>query len=290
MKKYMPIVRFFMKKLNRDNISAYAAQATLFIIVSMIPFLMVLISLIRFTPITESMLLEGLKTLFPNIVIPTVVSVLDEVYNHPMSFMSVAIVVSVWSAAKAVQSLRYGLNTVYDIQENRNWFLLRFRAMAETFIFILAIVLSMLLLVFGAKIQETLSEFFPFLANITEVILKVRFLILFFVLVIFFCGIYKALPNRKATWRSQIVGAVGCALAWYIFSFGLSVYINYFNGFTMYGSLTTIVFIIIWLYICMYIFLVCGEVNNMFEVIMLEIREARKAKKKRKEQTKLTEK
>ena len=84
-------------------------------------------------------------------------------------------------------------------------------------------------------------------------------------LVLFFDIIFAALPNRKLTLRSQLPGALICAVAWYVFSFGLSVYVDYFNGFSMYGSLTTIVLIMLWLYFCMYIMMMSAEFNLMFQ-------------------------
>lgn len=280
---YKHLVQFFMTKIKRDNIGAYAAQAALFIIMSAIPFLLVFLSLIRYTPVTESMILSGIEMLIPGNLSPALVSIVDEVYNNSAKILPVAIIFAIYSAAKAIQSLRYGLNIVYDIEETRNWFALRLRAMIETLVLILVIVMLMVLLVFGRKIQNMLVEYAPIVAVITEIILKMRMVILFFVLIVFFMFIYKVLPNRKATLRSQLVGAAGCSVAWYIFSFGLSVYVNYFHGFSLYGSLTTILLIMFWLYISMYIFLVCGEINNVFEVLLLEIKEAHRRKKEKKE-------
>lgn len=281
--EYKHLVQFFLNKIKRDNIGAYAAQAALFIIMSAIPFLLVFLSLIRFTPVTESMILSGIEMIFPGNLSPTLIAIVDEVYHNSAKILPMAIIFAVYSAAKAIQSLRYGLNIVYDIEETRNWFALRFRAMIETFILILVILLLMVLLVFGRKIQNMLVEYAPIAAVITEVILKLRMVILFFVLIIFFTFIYKILPNRKATLRSQLVGAAGCSAAWYVFSFGLSIYVDYFNGFSLYGSLTTILLLMFWLYISMYIFLVCGEVNNVFEVLLLEFKAARRRKKERKQ-------
>ena len=83
-------------------------------------------------------------------------------------------------------------------------------------------------------------------------------------LILFFDIIFAALPNQKLTLKSQLPGAAVCAAAWYIFSFGLSVYVDYFNGFSMYGSLTTIALIMLWMYFCMYIMMMCAEVNVVF--------------------------
>ena len=49
-------------------------------------------------------------------------------------------------------------------------------------------------------------------------------------------------------------------------SFVFSVYLDIFTGFSsMYGSLTTIVLIMLWLYGCMYIILLGGELNALLE-------------------------
>lgn len=105
----------------------------------------------------------------------------------------------------------------------------------------------------------------PLVGRLTGGILRLRTLIMMAVFVFFFAVLFKMLPNRKATLRSQLPGSVLCAVAWSMFSYGLSVYVDYFNGFSMYGSLTTIVLLMLWMYFCVYIVLVCGEINNIYE-------------------------
>lgn len=283
MSGYIPIVKDFLSKLKRDNVGAYAAQATLFIIMSVLPFLLVLSSLIRYTPITESMILNGIHKFMPGSISPLFVSVIDETYKNSAKLLVPAIIIAIYSSAKAVQSLRYGLNIIYDIPETRNWFVLRFRAMLDTLLLILVMIVLLLLLVFGRKIQGLLVQHAPIVSKVTEMILKMRMVVIFIMLIAVFCFIYKFLPNRKATFRSQLVGAVGCAAAWYVFTFGLSIYVNFFQGFSLYGSLTTLLLIMFWLSICMYIFMVCGEVNSRFEVLWRQIKETNLRNKREKE-------
>ncbi len=288
MNNYVPIVRSFLEKLKRDSVGAYAGQATLFIIMSIIPFLLVLSFLIRYTPVTEDMILSGINMLIPGQLSPALISIVDEVYQNSGKLLVAAIIIAIYSSAKAVQSLRYGLNVIYDINETRNWFVLRLRAMLDTLLLILVMLVLMLLLVFGKKIQGMLVEYAPIVSTVTDAILRIRLLLIFIMLIGVFCFIYKFLPNRKASYRSQLVGAVGCAAAWYVFSFGLSIYVDYFKGFSLYGSLTTVLLLMFWLYICMYIFMVCGEVNSRFEVLWRQIKEAR-AKNRREKMKKLVE-
>ena len=56
-------VKSFLDKCKRDKINAYSAQSAFFIILSIIPFLMVFSSLLQYTSVTESMLLEIIRHL-----------------------------------------------------------------------------------------------------------------------------------------------------------------------------------------------------------------------------------
>lgn len=258
-------IRIFIKKCQEDNISAYAAQAAFFIILSIIPFLMLFISLVQYTPVTKGMVMTVVNKTMPDYITPFLISVIEEIYTRSVGLVSVAAIAAIWASAKGIQYLSNGLNAVYDIMETRNYFRLRIRAILYTLVLVAAIVLALVLLVFGNSIQGVLMENVPLVGRLTGGILKLRTLIMLAVFVFFFAVLFKMLPNRKATLRSQLPGSVFCALGWSFFSYGLSVYVDYFNGFSMYGSLTTIVLLMLWMYFCVYIVLVCGEFNSIYE-------------------------
>lgn len=258
-------VKFFLDKCKRDNINAFAAQSAFFIILSSIPFLMVFSSLLKYTPVTESMIMSIVNQTMPDYVAPFFISVINEVYNKSVGIVSLAAIVAVWSAAKGVQYMANGLNIINDILETRNWFILRFWAIIYTVVFVLAIVITLVLLVFGKTLKNLVVACIPIMGHATEVVIGLRSLIMLAILIVFFAVVFKMLPNRNAPLRTQLPGAVLCAVAWYVFSFGLSVYVGYFNGFSMYGSLTTIVLIMLWLYFCMYIMMMCAEINVIFQ-------------------------
>lgn len=262
--KIIGTVKAFLDKCKRDKINAYAAQSAFFIILSMIPFLMVFSSLLRYTSITEGMILEIIRRVMPDYIAPFMISLIDEVYSRSMGLISITAVVAIWSAAKGVQYMTDGLNSVNDLEETRNWFVLRFWAIIYTIVFLVAIVFTLLILVFGNSLQELATKYVPFLVHAVSLLSKLRGLILLGLLILFFAVIFTAIPNRKLSFKSQLPGAVICAVAWYVFSFGLSVYVDYFNGLSMYGSLTTIALIMLWLYFCMYIMMMSAEINVVF--------------------------
>lgn len=258
-------LKSFLDKCKSDKINAYSAQSAFFIILSIIPFLMVFSSLLQYTTVTESMIQDILRRVMPEYVSPFLISLVDEVYNRSMGIISATAVVAVWSAAKGVQYMTDGLNSVNDLEETRNWFVLRFWAVVYTVVFLIAIVLTLLVLVFGNSLRELAARHIPVLVQISGFLSYFRGLVMLAVLILFFDVIFTALPNKKLSFKGQLPGAVLCSVAWYLFSFGLSVYVDYFNGFSMYGSLTTIALIMLWLYFCMYIMMMCAEVNVVFD-------------------------
>lgn len=257
--------REFSLKCKKDKINAYSAQCAFFIILSIIPFLMLFSSLLRYTSITEDILLQVIQRVMPQYVAPFIVSLVKEVYTNSMGLVSVSGVVAVWSAAKGVQYMADGLNSVNGLEETRNWLVLRFWAVVYTVIFVVTIVATLVILVFGNSLNRFLAHAFPWIGKIVAVLDHCKGIWMLVFLVLFFDIIFAALPNRKLTLKSQLPGALICAVAWYVFSFGLSIYVDYFNGFSMYGSLTTIVLLMLWLYFCMYIMMMSAEFNLMFQ-------------------------
>lgn len=257
-------LKLFINKCKQDKINAYAAQSAFFIILSIIPFLMVFSSLLQYTAVTEGMLLDIIRKVLPDYVSPFLIAIVDEVYHRSMGIISVTAVVAIWSAAKGVQYMTDGLNSVNDLEETRNWFVLRFWAIIYTIVFLVAVVFTLLVLVFGNSLHNLATGNIPILRQVSDLLSNFRGLLMFAVLTLFFDVIFTLLPNRKLTFKSQLPGAAICSVAWYVFSFGLSVYVDYFNGFSMYGSLTTIALIMLWLYFCMYIMMLSVEINVVF--------------------------
>ncbi len=262
--KRIRYVIFFMEKCKDDKVNAYAAQSAFFIILSAIPFMMVFLSLLQYTPITEGMLLQVYEDTLPDYIAPFLISITDEIYNRSVGLISVTAVAAAWSAAKGVQYIADGLNAVNDLKESRNWLVMRFWAVVYTVVFLIAILFIMVVLVFGNSLHDLAVGYVPIIKNVTEILANFRGMFLFLLLALFFDVVFTTLPNRKLTFESQLPGAVLCAVMWYVFSFLLSVYVDYFNGFSMYGSLTTIALIMLWLYFCMYIMMICAEINVVF--------------------------
>lgn len=256
----------FMKRVSGDHVGAYATQAAYFLFLAFIPFTLFLTTLVRYTPLTYNIVRDAIIAFIPENLQSFVLGIVVDVYKRSTALVPLSAVVALWSAGKGLQALINGLNTIYHVKETRNWFLTRLTAVFYTVSLVIALVVSLLLLVLGNRIQSALYRYIPFLGRVLGRVLGARAFLVFGVLFCVFLLLYKVLPNRKATFKSQIPGAFITAVAWSAFSYGFSFYFEIFPGFSnMYGNLTTIIMVMLWLYICMNLLLYGAEINAYFE-------------------------
>lgn len=259
-----------MDVVSSHHTGAYAAQAAYFFVLSMIPSILLLLTMVQFTSLTKDYIMNAVLQAFPTTVEGLIESIVDQVYSQSGTIIPITVLVALWSAGRGVLSITNGLNCVYESRETRNYVYLRIRASLYTVIFLVAIILSLALSVFGNRIAIMLNQHFPVLVRLIDMVIRSRTLITLGILTLFWDMVYKYLPNRKnigkTTMKKQLPGAIFTACAWQVISFIFSIYLDIFTGFTtMYGSLTMIILIMLWLYMCMYVILLGGEVNALLQ-------------------------
>lgn len=259
-----------MDVVSSHHTGAYAAQAAYFFVLSMIPIILLLLTMVQFTSLTKDYIMNAVLQVFPTTVEGLIESIVDQVYSQSGTIIPITVLVALWSAGRGVLSITNGLNCVYESRETRNYVYLRIRASLYTVIFLVAIILSLVLSVFGNRIAIMLNQHFPVLVRLIDTVIRSRTLITLCILTLFWDTVYKYLPNRKnigkTTMKKQLPGAIFTACAWQVISFVFSIYLDIFTGFTtMYGSLTMIILIMLWLYMCMYVILLGGEVNALLQ-------------------------
>lgn len=256
----------FFDRAARDHVGAYAAQAAYFLILSFIPFLIFLMTVMRYTPITYNMVRHAIMSVVPENLHSFVLSIVAEVYGKSSAVLPIAGVTSLWSAGKAMHSLTNGLNTIFHVKETRGWLFTRIYCVFWTFLFVLALLASLLIMVLGNQLTLQISRYVPFMGKVFARVMPASSYLVFVALFFVFLVLFKVLPNRKVSFKSQIPGAFLTAIAWSAFSYLFSLYFDLFPSFTnMYGSLAAIIAIMLWLDISMILVLYGAEVNEYFE-------------------------
>lgn len=259
--------RQFAYKVKHDYVNAFSAQAALFILISIFPIIMTVLNLIQFVPVTKTDFLRFVIQIIPANFSSMAVSIIEDLYQKSSgTLLSVSALATIWSASRGTMSIVNGLNAMYDIEENRNYIVLRAVSCLYTIAFIVMILFTLMLLVFGNSLYSMIAERLPILNALAATLISLRTLLSLAVLTCFFSFIYTVLPSRKTRFVKQLPGALFAAAGWQAFSFFFSIYIDNFSNFSyMYGSLAAIVILILWLYFCMYLMFLGGEINAFFE-------------------------
>ena len=265
-KKYEP----FIDKINRDNVFAIAGQSAFFMILSAFPLAMFIVSLFQNLHIPVELIEQVLSGIFSETIVTEVLVFLSNVYESSVGISLVTLIITLWSAAQGIHAITNGLNRIYDAYENRNWLYLRIRAMFYTIAFFAIILISLLIIVLGSSINEWLSPILKYLPDFIELVYHLRYVLIFMCLVLLFALVYRNFPNitraehKEYGLKYQLPGAFLCTVSWYVLSFGISIYVDDFNGFSIYGGLTRLAVIMIWIYFCMVCLMICAEINYIY--------------------------
>ncbi|WP_394522301.1 YihY/virulence factor BrkB family protein [Lacrimispora sp. JR3] len=268
------MIRFLLRgkqiydKYSKDEMTVYAAQASFFSIIAAFPFMMVLLALVQFIPpITKANLLQLVITIIPNTMEmnSVLVTVIDNLYTTtPAAVLSVSAVAAIWSSSRGMLSIERGLNRVFHQPKKRNYVMTRIICMGYTLVFLVICILTLVLLVLSGTIQSFLYRHFPVLGGITQYIITFRTLLIF-ILTFCFALLYTYVPIKKQQFSKQLPGAVFSTAGWISFSFIFSIYFNNFGNYSvMYGSLTAIVLLMLWLYTCICILFFGAEINDYY--------------------------
>ena len=261
------IIRDFSAKMKKKDISTYAASTAFFFFLSVVPMLIMICTIIPYTPLTEENLVELVTDFLPDQIDPLAESLISEVYDKSAGILSVALIATVWSAAKGVMALMKGLNSVNDVEEKRNYFVLRIIASFYTVVMLVVVILSLFVMVFGDQLVTLALHRIPQLQRVVSFAMNFRFLFVWAVLSVLFAAVYAYVPDKKLAFREQIPGAVFSAVGWSIFSWVFSYYVTYGNSYGIYGSLSIIIIVLLWMFFCMYIILIGAYLNQYFESV-----------------------
>lgn len=264
MKKLLHYIKKILASIERDRIMLYAAQASYFVVVSVIPFICLLISVFSFfIPADVYSVFEAYK--LPKEIEEILHTLIDQLLaTQKVSLLSISAVIALWTASRGMDSIRIGLERVYHERPSKEFFRHQIKSLASTIILIIVLLANIVFSVFGAVIAEMLN-----LTLLFEIIMYFSVPILFVVMCLAFTLIYAFVGKfGKARWRDRFVqhfpGGVFATLGWLLMSYAFALYLHYFPyASAIYGSLTAVCLILLLIYIYIVIILLGAEVNKL---------------------------
>jgi len=260
-------LKTYVKRIISLNIPLYASHASFFIALSVFPLLVLLMGLVRYTGLDAELLTEMLHGVLPTALMPAAQRLIRNTYQSSTgTLLSLSAVVALWSASRGIHGLIDGLNAIYAVKENRGYFRTRFLSVVYTLAFLLTLLLTLILHVFGTSIQQWIPISENPLLRFLDSIVDLRFFLLLAVQTVVFSAMFAVLPNKHVRFKDVFPGAVFASIGWLVFSQLYSVYVEHFAGLSsVYGNVYAVALSLLWLYFCICIVFYGGALNRFLQ-------------------------
>lgn len=258
--KFLRLVRH----LSRQKIGMHAAAAGYFIVLSVFPLLVLMLALLRYTGLEVETLSDFIGNFLPDALIPSAKRLISGAYRNTSGMVvGLSALTGLWSASQGVHCLLNGLNAIYKAPETRGYLRTRLLSMFYTALFIILLLVTLILNVFGGTLLRHLH-----LENITLVqflwdLVHQRFILMMLLQTALFSAMYMALPNRRSSFKAVLPGALLASAGWLVFSGAYSIYVKNFAAYAnIYGSVYMVALSMLWLYFCLSIVFCGGALNH----------------------------
>jgi membrane protein len=180
------------------------------------------------------------------------------------------LIAAIWSASVGISAIQDTLNVVYKVQDTRSFLRARIYAIGLTIILTVVVTLILIAMLGGDLVAAVANHriYNHFLTIAAAFSAKlIGGIIATALLALSFAVIYYWAPDVKARcWHWLTPGGTIGILGWLLASFGLRIYLHFFNSYSVtYGSLGAVIILLTWFYITGLMLLVGAEINSEIE-------------------------
>ncbi|WP_433747294.1 YihY/virulence factor BrkB family protein [Falsibacillus pallidus] len=270
MKKSERFNKSFFKSLfaniKEDDVTGLAAELSYFFLLSLFPLLIFLFTLLPYLPISQEDILNFIRDYAPGETMKLIEGNLTEVMNNRSGgLLSFGIIATIWSASNGMKAVVKALNRAYNVDETRSYLVARGMSIFLTFGMIIVFMVALLLPVFGKQIGMYVFSHLGISGFFVSIWNALRFVISAIILFIIFIGIYYFAPSEKIRCLTAVPGAIVATIGWVLVSLAFSFYVGNFGNYSnTYGSIGSIIVLMVWLFLSGLMLILGGEVNAQF--------------------------
>ncbi|MDR3767123.1 MAG: YihY/virulence factor BrkB family protein [Butyricicoccus sp.] len=257
------IIRQLFSRYFREGIPQAAAELSYFLLFSFCPILMFLTSVLAQIQLSDEAIYTFTQFL-PHSVQAMIRNYISYVYAQPIVRpMLVGTILTIYFLSRAVRSLMRSVNQIYRVHGRRGTLYQIVMSLVFTCGFLLAIIGTLALVVFGRTAFRMLREWFPVPPMLTDAIEGVSMPLATVIIFFFVLLVNKLLPNMRLKWRQVLPGSLLSFGAWVAISVAFSFYVDNMGRYSLlYGSLGTIIILMLWLYMTSITLLIGPMLNH----------------------------
>ena len=266
------VAAFFFKEIGKDELLNKSSSLAYNFMLALFPALIFLFTLIPFVPIDnfQDQLLGIIKLLLPNNAYYAFEATLkDIIKNQNSGLLSLGFISAIFFATNGIVNLMKAFNKSSLIVETRSWLKKRLIAVVLTFAIVFSLILCIGALAASDFAKILLQDYLHFKNNVVldYLVVLVKW---FFLVTLYFVNIsmlYRYGPSHTKKWKLFSSGAFLATVLAFLTMWGFTFYINHFAAYNkVYGSIGTLIVVMIWLYLNSFILLVGFELNASIDV------------------------
>ncbi|MDO5695911.1 MAG: YihY/virulence factor BrkB family protein [Eubacteriales bacterium] len=253
-RKPLVIIRRFLTRIGENGLSSLAAQGAYYLMVSLVPMMILILTVLKYTPLDLTFATEVIIRFVPEYFQDFVAKIVHQIYNNSALVLSFSALALFWSASKGLYVLVDGFNVIHNSTELRTYWQNLLLSFAYTAVLVVAIPLLLTVTIFGNALLRLIMRWIPIINRFELLIQIARFfgstLLIFLVLLL----MYRFIPKGKNRLRHVAIGALAATLTWQAFSYLFGMYVSLsVDRSGVYGGLSIILMLMLWFYCAMYI-------------------------------------
>ncbi len=250
-------------EVSKDDIPDLAASVTFYGILSLFPFLLMLVAIasVVITPDMADRIVQQLGEVAPGPATQILGDRIRELGGQQnVALLGFSLVLAVWSASGGVSAMVTALNRCYDVKEQRPWWKVKLIAIFMTIVAGVLALVAALVAVAAGPLGEWVG------GPIGTAIVWLRLPVAGVVMMFLWALLYYVLPDVEQSFRFITPGSVLGVVLWVVASWGFSQYVSNFGSYDKtYGSLGGVIVLVLWMWISTLVLLLGAETNALIE-------------------------
>ena len=261
------VATFFFKEIGKETLTNKASSLSYNFMLAIFPAIIFLFTLIPYIPKSigfQDQLMSLLALILPNNAFLAFESTINEIVNiENGSLLSIGFFLSLFFATNGVHKLMIAFNKSSLIVETRTWLKQRLVAIILTVIISFSVIICIAAMAIGEILLTYIKEELRYEGNLTYYAIQLtRWTLLGTLYFVTVSILYRYGPAHAKKWKFFSAGSWLATILAFLTIWGFSFYINNFNSYNkLYGSIGTLIVIMIWLYLNSLILLVGFELN-----------------------------
>ena len=269
------IGRIFFTQLRKDDISERAGSMAFSFTLALFPLLLFILNTIpylqNFFPyITTDNILQFMREVLPPEMYGQLENTILDIISKPrQSLLSLGFFFALFSSSQGVISMMSSFNSVYKTKDDRSFVKGRLISVAILLVLVVTICAASTIMIFGNILISGLEELHVFNSNFMIFLFNtLKFFVLLMVFYFTTAFIFRVAPAVHDKWHffsigSQVAGLL-ITVSFYLFTFYLNNFASYNK---LYGSIGTLIGLMLWIFITSLIILISFEINVTMDLL-----------------------